>query len=198
MRFFGLSTLRMYHEDKTYNRDLDSSNFQTGEYDHCVFTGCDLSNADLSESRFIDCEFINCNLDLVKLVKTVFRDVKFTGCKMQGLFFDSCDGFGLAFSFDNCLLSHSSFYQTKIKKTVFQSSKLIGVDFTGCDLTGSSFKDCELTNAKFETTIADRCDFREAHGYSIDPEQNRIRKARFSITGLAGLLDKYDIEIDNR
>jgi len=31
--------------------------------------------------------------------------------------------------------------------------------------------------------------------YSIDPEKNKIKKARFSTAGIAGLLDKYDIEI---
>jgi len=32
--------------------------------------------------------------------------------------------------------------------------------------------------------------------YSIDPELNKIKKARFSTQGIAGLLDKYDIEIE--
>jgi hypothetical protein len=32
--------------------------------------------------------------------------------------------------------------------------------------------------------------------YSIDPDLNKIKKARFSTQGIAGLLDKYDIEIE--
>jgi len=39
-------------------------------------------------------------------------------------------------------------------------------------------------------------DFRTSVNYSLDPERNRIKKARFSLSGIAGLLDKYDIEID--
>jgi uncharacterized protein YjbI with pentapeptide repeats len=35
---------------------------------------------------------------------------------------------------------HSSFYNTKIKKTVFKSSQLEEVDFTDCDLMNSSFE----------------------------------------------------------
>jgi len=31
--------------------------------------------------------------------------------------------------------------------------------------------------------------------FSIDPEIKRIRKAKFSIADITGLLDKYDIEI---
>ena len=30
----------------------------------------------------------------------------------------------------------------------------------------------------------------------IDPEINRIKKAKFSLTTISGLLDKYEIEID--
>jgi hypothetical protein len=37
---------------------------------------------------------------------------------------------------------------------------------------------------------------RTSFNYSIDLERNRIKKAQFSITGIAGLLDKYDIDID--
>jgi hypothetical protein len=41
----------------------------------------------------------------------------------------------------------------------------------------------------------EKADFRSAFNYSINPEINRIKKAKFSLTGLQGLLGKYDIEI---
>jgi hypothetical protein len=34
--------------------------------------------------------------------------------------------------------------------------------------------------------------------YCIDPESNKIKKARFSMYGLAGLLSKYNIVIDEQ
>jgi hypothetical protein len=37
---------------------------------------------------------------------------------------------------------------------------------------------------------------RTSYNYSINPEVNRIKKAKFSTTGIAGLLHKYDIEIE--
>jgi len=46
--------------------------------------------------------------------------------------------------------------------------------------------------------FSERTDFRTSFNYSIDPEKNRIRKARFSLIGIAGLLNKYDIDIDNQ
>jgi uncharacterized protein YjbI with pentapeptide repeats len=115
---------------------------------------------------------------------------------MLGLRFDTCNGFGLSFSFDGCQLNHSSFYKTKIKKTIFKNSHLQESDFSEADLTGAVFDDCNLTQAVFFHTILEKADFRTSYNYSIDPEINRIKKAKFSIWGIPGLLDKYDIEID--
>jgi hypothetical protein len=42
----------------------------------------------------------------------------------------------------------------------------------------------------------ERTDFRTSYNYSIDPEINRISKAKFSINGVVGLLGKYNIEIE--
>jgi len=50
--------------------------------------------------------------------------------------------------------------------------------------------------AMFIHTNLEKADFRSAFNYSIDPETNRIRKARFSVPAVTGLLDKYDIEIE--
>ena len=183
--------------NKTYDRiDFKEDPLAKGDYEGCKFTSCDLSNTDLSEIKFIDCEFISCNVSLVKLSKTVFRDVQFVNCKMLGLLFYNGSEFGLSFSFDNCNLDHSSFYKTKIKKTVFKNSQLQEVDFTDCDLANSSFENCNLGKARFENTILEKVDFRTSYNYSINPEINRIKKAKFSLTQVTGLLDKYDIEID--
>ena len=115
---------------------------------------------------------------------------------MLGLLFYKCNEFGLVFRMEDCNLSHSSFYQTKIRKTSFVSSILNEVDFTECDLTNSILDRCDLLNAKFENSILGKVDFRSSFNYSIDPEANQIKKARFSMAGLPGLLDKYEIEIE--
>jgi uncharacterized protein YjbI with pentapeptide repeats len=117
---------------------------------------------------------------------------------MLGLHFENCNKFGLSVSFDNCNLSHSSFYQLKLKMTTFKNSNFHEVDFTECDLTGSVFDSCDFMKATFENSIIEKADFRTSFNYSIDPEKNRIKKAIFSLTGIAGLLDKYDIEIDTK
>ena len=128
---------------------------------------------------------------------TVFRDVQFTGCKLQGIRFDTCSPFGLSFTFDNCQLTYSSFYKTSIKQTLFKNSQLTETDFTECDLTGAILENCDCTGAVFENTVLEKTDLRTAFNYTINPELNRLKKARFSFPAVAALLDKYGIEIEN-
>lgn len=83
-----------------------------------------------------------------------------------------------------------------MRQTPFTTCRLHEVDFTAADLTGASFSECDLTGAIFDRTILEKADFRTAEHYVIDPENNRIRKARFSRKGLPGLLEKYQLDID--
>ena len=182
-----------YISDKTFERN---DTLKEGEYENCIFKHCNFANSDLSGFVFVDCSFISCNLSLTNLKNTAFRDVKFTDCKMLGLRFDACNPFGLSFYFETCQLNHSSFYKTKIKKTVFKNSQLEESDFAETDLTSALFENCNLTLAAFDQTILEKADFRTSYNYSIDPEKNRIKKARFSISSISGLLNKYDIEIE--
>jgi len=186
-----------YVQDKTFDRiDFSRDVFTKGEYENCIFKNCVLESADLSDFRFIDCEFIACNLSLAKLDKTLFRDIIFSDSKMLGLRFDSCNHFGLSLSFKNCQLDHSSFYKLKIRKTVFTNCQLKGTDFSDADLSSVVFDNCDLDGAVFDNTILEKANLLTAYNFSIDPDRNRIKKAKFSLTGLPGLLSKYDIEIE--
>ena len=180
---------QVYTADKTFDRiDFTKTPLAKGEYENCVFKSCDFSNSDLSEYKFTDCEFAGCNLSMAKLTKTAFRDTKFKDCKLLGLPFNDCAEFGLSFAFDNCILNHTSFEKLKIKMTLFKDSQFQETDFTECDLTSSVFDKSNL----------EKTDFRTSYNYSIDPERNRIKKARFTLPGVMGLLDKYDIDIGNK
>lgn len=183
-----------YITDQTFERVFELSAI---EYENCNFNNCDFSATTFANINFIDCVFINCNLSLVPLHNTAFRSVSFKECKMLGLHFDHCNGFGLTFSFDGCQLNHSLFYKTKIKRTQFRNSQLQETDFTETDLGGSLFENCDLSNAVFDQTILEKVDLRTSHNFTIDPEKNRIKKAKFSLSGLPGLLHQYNIEIEN-
>jgi fluoroquinolone resistance protein len=188
---------QVFIEEKTFDKiDFTQTSLERGEYEHCTFISCDLSKLDLPDTIFSECEFIRCNLSLVKLAETALRDVKFKDCKMLGIDFENCNEFGFAVYFEGCTLDRASFTRSKLKKTVFKNSNVQEVDFTQSDLSLCTFDNCDLAEAIFKNTNIEKADFRTAFNYSIDPELNRIKKAKFSRSGIAGLLNKYDIEID--
>jgi fluoroquinolone resistance protein len=166
------------------------------EYDHCIFINCNFSNVNLSRIVFIDCDFTGCNLSMAGLTQTALQDVKFKDCKLMGLHFENCKDFLFEVTFDNCVLQLASFYKVKLKKTFFGNSMLHEADFTESDLSNAVFDNCDLAGATFENTILEKADLRSARNYSIHPESNRIKKAKFSTAGIAGLLEAYDIEIE--
>jgi uncharacterized protein YjbI with pentapeptide repeats len=83
----------------------------------------------------------------------------------------------------------------KLQKLKFVKCDLQEVDFSGADLTSAEFVKSDLQGAVFDRTTLEKSDFRSSYHYSINPDNNRIRKAVFSLEGLPGLLGKYDIVI---
>lgn len=184
-------------ENKTFEKtNYTEIYLDKGEYEHCSFINCNFHKADLSHIIFNECTFDGCDFSLVSMKSTALRDVKFLNCKLLGVHFDACSEFLFSAHFKNCILKFASFYKLKLKQTCFQACNLQEVDFAETDLTGSIFETCDLQKTLFDHTILEKVDFRSSYNYSIDPEKNRIKKAKFSQTNVIGLLDKYDIEID--
>ncbi|NTV05676.1 MAG: pentapeptide repeat-containing protein [Chlorobiaceae bacterium] len=167
-----------------------------GVYEECRFMHCDLNNADLSGITFRNCSFDGCDLSMANVQNSVLQDLKFANCKLLGLQFSQCRSFLLQLDFENCMLKLTLFYKLKLKNTRFKNCNMQEADFTEADLSGAKFEQCDLLQAMFIHTNLEKADFRSAFNYSIDPETNRIRKARFSVPAVTGLLDKYDIEIE--
>ncbi len=185
----------IFEEKEFINIDLSEKGLPKGEYEDCRFNQCNLSKLDLSGYIFINCSFEGCDISLIKLQNTILRDVQFKDCKMIGLQFGDTNEFGLSVSFDGCILTNASFYKTKIKKTKFKNSKITEVDFTEADLTESIFDHCDLTGAIFSSTNVEKVDFTSSYNYTINPEENKIKKSKHSQNQLGGLLTKYDIKI---
>ncbi|UPQ74796.1 pentapeptide repeat-containing protein [Chryseobacterium nepalense] len=73
---------------------------------------------------------------------------------------------------------------------------MIEVDFSDADLSLAIFNNCDLSGAVFDNTNLEKADFRTSVNYSIDPSQNKLKKARFSLSQVHGLLLQFNIEID--
>ncbi|MBK7873175.1 MAG: pentapeptide repeat-containing protein [Saprospiraceae bacterium] len=188
---------KIYIEDKLFKSvDFSETELTKGDYERCSFANCVFLNVDLSAINFVECTFEHCDLSMAKLANTGFRDVRFKSCRLLGLHFEDCNDFLFSVAFENCQLNLSSFYQKTLKVTVFKGCNLQEVDFTEADLTNVIFEHCDLSKAIFAQTKLENTDFRTSYHFSIDPAINYIKKAKFSLEGLKGLLDKYDIVVE--
>lgn len=187
-------------EHKSFkNIDYTEKVLRDIEFYKCKFEGCIFLKTDLIGNSFEDCIFKNCNFSMAKIKGAGFLNAKFEDCKILGVDFSECNKFMFSFSFNNCNIDYSTFYGTKLMKTRFKKCSLRDTDFSEVNLSSSVFADCDLTGTIFANSILDKVDFRSANNYSIDPEFNKMKKAKFSSFKLEGLLYKYqlDIEFDN-
>ena len=184
-------------EDRDFKGvDFAQQNLKTTTYERCTFVDCIFSKAVLTGFVFEECHFNNCDFSLAVITETAFRSVIFKGCKLLGLHFDSCHLFLLSMQFYNCQINLASFYKLKIKNTLFKDCNMQEVDFTEADLTSAKFDNCDLGAALFIYTILNKADLSTAYNYTLDPEINKLKKAKFSRQGLAGLLAKYDLILE--
>jgi fluoroquinolone resistance protein len=187
----------LFHEDKSFsNLIYTGKETRNREFEHCSFINCDFSNGVFASNKFIDCLFTGCNMAMVKLNNCQLNNVIFKDSKLLGVNFSECMDFLFAVKFEGCVLDYCSFAGKKMTKTTFNHTSLKNSDFTGSDLTKSSFLHVDLMNAVFNRAILKEVDFLTADNYIIDPELNNIRKAKFSLQGVPGLLNKYDIRIE--
>lgn len=186
-----------HHRDKTFDKISYANKAVSGrEFEACHFVNCDFSGSNFSGNDFIDCRFENCNLSMMQLQYTGIKNVSFENCKLLGIDFSTCNEFLFAVHFEHCILDFVSFLKRRLRKTTFRDCSIKEANFTQADLTGSAFINCDLSRTIFQQTVLEKVDFRAASNFSIDPEGNRIKKAKFSSAGLMGLLDKYDIIVE--
>ena len=165
-------------------------------YEGYRFSDCSFGNANLSGLNFMNCVFENCDLSLASLRQTSLKEVRFLRCKLLGIQFGECNKFLLQLGFEQCMIRLSTFCGLNLRNTVFEGCDLQEADFSEADLSGAVFGHCDLHRATFFRSNLEKADFRSAYGYSIPPESNRLKKARFSMPDVLGLLDGYGIEIE--
>ncbi len=175
------------------NVDYVATPLPVAEYDNCTFINCNFAEGDLSKTSFLECKFEHCNLSNVSLKQTAFKEVEFEHCKMVGVDFSNCNDFLLEMNFEACQLDLTSFYLLTLKGIRFLQCSLREADFTNTNFTDAVFEQRDLQRAIFDRTTLENADLSTAQNYTIDPDNNQIQKAKFSLSGLPGLLQKYRI-----
>jgi len=179
------------------NQTFEKNNTLTkGEYENCTFKNCSLSKQDISNYTFLECTFEHCDLSSAQVKNTALKDVTFLHCKLLGINFSEANPFLLSLHFEYSMLNYASFYRLNLKKIQIKKCLLEEVDFAEADLTGAKFIECDFRGALFDQTNLEKADLSTSTNYTLDPEANRIRKAKFSNDSAMGLLAKYDIIIE--
>ncbi|SDB88197.1 pentapeptide repeat-containing protein [Williamwhitmania taraxaci] len=185
------------HENKVFEKiSFTAQEIRSREFLRCTFKGCDFSGSNFSYNHFSDCVFEYCNISLLKLVGTSLCNVVFRECKLLGVNFSDSEDFLFSVRFEGGVLDFSTFANKKMPKTHFLNVSMKSVDFTRANLQGSLFENTNLEEAVFSKTVLKDCNLLTAFNYTIDPESNPMAKARFSLYGVAGLLEKYRISIE--
>jgi len=183
-------------EDQTFTRITATDPvFSSRQFENCKFVNCDLANANLGGILFIDCVFEDCNLSIANVSNTGLQHIRFKHCKLSGLNFSRSLDFLMEMHFDGCILDNAVFFKKKNKKAVFKDCSMVETDLTEADLTDCKFENCNLQRAFFDQTILKNADLSTSYNFVIDPDNNDIKRAKFSVHGLAGLLAKYDIKV---
>lgn len=187
-----------------YEQNFSGLSYLSAIIEDKLFEGCRFTSANFSESRFlrckfVDCEFNNCNLSAVQFNASSLDDVTFFESKVTGVNWTMLHWprirLSSPFRFYSSIISHSSFYGLELQELVIEACVAQDVDFRGADLRRANFKLTDFEKSQFVHTKLCAADFTEAHSYSIDPTQNDIRKATFSLPDAIHLLDGFDIQI---
>ena len=182
-----------HHLNKTFENVVWEEKHITGKnFDNCTFYKCSLKGCIFEDCYFEKCTFDECDLSLVKFKETSLSHVKINGSKAIGVVWYEA-GNPLSVSFNNSRISYSSFYGKNCKKTKFINCIADDVDFSNCNLSQADFAGTDLKNAIFSNTDLTQANFAGALNYSINPEVNKIKKAKFSLPEALSFLYSLDI-----
>lgn len=183
--------------EETYKeRDFTSNKFLSKEFDNCSFIDCNFQEMHLSNLNFLECNFFNCNLTNTLWGGTTLNEVTFENCKLLGSNFSVCNPFMLRVRFRESNLSLALCTGLDLKNTDFDHCTLKNTDFTDALLTGANFDASNLMDATFKNTRLEKANFTTAYNYTIDPNNNHLKGARFGTLGISGLLAGLDIVIE--
>jgi fluoroquinolone resistance protein len=182
-------------------KDLDLSQviLKSNSFHDCRFERCNFVEAHFQNCRFVNCIFKNCDLSLAQIPNCSFSGTRFENSKVIGINWAQAHWSENALwdplEFTKCPLSHSTFLGVDLTGIKIRRCEAINVDFRESDLTQADFSFTDLKESLFLSTNLSGADLRYARNYTIDPSQNTINGAKFSLPEAMSLLYSMDIQI---
>ncbi len=171
----------------------------SSEFHDCLFLHCSFAQSILRRCRFVNCVLRECDLSLVQVPGSRFTSTRFEKCKVIGVNWSAADwpstGLANPLGFVDCALSHSTFMGLTLPGMEIKDCVALDVDFREADLSGADFAGTDLAQSLFANTNLSEADLSRARNYHIDPGQNTLKRARFSLPEVMSLLRSMDIVI---
>lgn len=156
----------------------------------------------MSDCRFSSCKFQQCNLNLTEITGSSFPDTRFEKSKLLGINWTQADWSSASFSnfvgFFDCVISHSTFIGLELIGIQIKNCVAHEVDFRETDLSKANFKGTDLAKSLFGNTNLTEADLSQAKNYQIDPGNNQLKQAKFSLPEAMVLLYSMDIVIQEQ
>jgi fluoroquinolone resistance protein len=196
----SLMDSQAHYADLTFKAvQLEQGEFVSSEFHDCVFVRCRFAGTTFRLCRFVNCRFRRCDLNLVQVPNSTFSLVHFEDSTVIGVDWTQADwssaGLGDPLGFTNSAINHSTFIGLRLSGMSLTDSIARDVDFREADLSRSDFCGTDLAESMFLKTDLTKADLSTARNYQIDPGQNTLTGAKFSLPEAMSLLHSMDIEL---
>ena len=192
-----LADVREVEERSFSGLDLHGQELRFKEFYGCVFFKCSFLETTLRSCRFVDCEFRECNLALCRVQDCSFSNTRFQDSQVIGVDWIEASwpkhGFLRTVDFTRCALNHSTFIGLSLRGIELTNCVARDVDFTGADLSQADLTHTDFSQSRFLHTDLTEADLTGATNYSIAPNRNVLKKAKFSLPEAVSLLYGLDI-----
>jgi len=195
----GINSQTQYDDEQFIEVNLERTRVVSSEFHDCIFTDCAFVESILEDCVFINCTFRRCDLSLIQVPGGRFAGTRFEECKMIGINWTQADWSGTRLSspisFSKSILNHSTFIGLNLSKMQMKGCTAVNVDFREANLTLADFANSDLSDSLFTSTNLTKADFRGTRNYRINPAENTITRARFSLPEAMSLLYSMDIDL---
>jgi len=190
-----------YYADQVFKEvHLERGQLISSEFYDCVFIRCLFVESVLHNCRFVNCAFQQCDLSLVQVPESTFSSTRFENSKVIGVDWTQADwpttGLGNPVGFFKSVISHSTFIGLSLRGIQIRDCVAVDVDFREADLSQADFAGTDLSKSMFGNTNLTEADLSRARNYHIDPGQNVLGQAKFSLPEAMSLLYSMDIVLN--
>ncbi len=181
-----------YYQEKLSQIIASKQTYTEIEFEDCEFFECHWIDCTFEKCKFINCRFHDCLISATRLTNSRFRETIFKNCKVIGIDWTTTQSLQYL-SFENCQINYSNFHALYLSELKILSCEAVEVDFSETNLTQAILTNTDFNQSIFSKTNLHKADLQGAKNYYIDPRQNTIKDATFSLPEALSLLETLDI-----